>query len=373
MLKKIYPAEQIEKYLLIDVFAIMFLVYRVLFETDAIHPGAKLAFLALFLIAFYFALWHRDWRLLAASFAGCLLLTVLGVYAGNWVLLYGFIFADLLGRADRKPIMAAGMAGIAAMFALFSWIEMGSPLAFASTVGLPFMFAQLALTIAVYSREKAKKLKEKLAVANARLERYIQEEERKRIARDLHDMLGQTLTMIKLKSELTLRLVERNPDKAKHELHDILNNSRYALKQVRELVSDMTFISLKKEMEQSGEILRKAGIACVLKDGEAMPPLSNVAETMLALSVREAVTNILKHSGAAQCTIMPYMDEERYCIQVSDNGNGNLKHGEGNGLQSIKERMDMLQGEVGMTAAPGIGTTIALKVPLSSNGKGVAG
>lgn len=367
--KKKYPLDHIEKYLIIDVFSIIVLVFKVFLEKDTIHWGIKVGFLVLFLASYYVGLWYRDWRLLATSLVGFSLLLTFGIYAGNWVILYGFLFADLLGRAHRMTIMIAGMAGIITMFVLFSWIDTGSPFSFFSTLELLFMVAQLVVPVVVYTRGKANILKEKLAVANAQLERYIQEEERNRIARDLHDTLGQTLTMIKLKSELTMRLMEKNPEKAKHELHDILNTSRYALKQVRELVTDMKFISLKKEVELSKDILKNAGIELVVKDEGSMLPLSNVAETMLALSLREAITNIIKHSAADQCTITPYFETEYYCIQVSDNGLGNLRQGEGNGLQTMKERMTMLQGDMYMTARPDHGTVITLKVPLISNGR----
>ncbi|MBH5319512.1 sensor histidine kinase [Paenibacillus sp. GSMTC-2017] len=369
MLKKLYPADQIERYLLIDIFIIISFVYLLLFVEDAVHFGVRISFVLLFLVMFYLGLWYRDWRLLVSSLTSSLLLVGLAVFAGNWVLLYGFVFADMLGRANRRATIITGIIGICGMFLLYSWLDEGNPFAIFSTWGFPIMVAQLAMPIVVYARERATLLKEKLAIANAQLERYIQEEERSRIARDLHDTLGQTLTMIKLKSELTLRLVEKNPEKAKHELHDILNTSRQALKQVRELVSDMKFVSLKKEIELSHHILHKAGISLGVTDSGLMIPLSNVAETMAALSVREAVTNIIKHSEASRCSITHEIEFDYYCIRVSDNGNGNLGQGVGNGLQSIKERMTMLQGEVDLSGEPDKGTVITLKVPLQSKGR----
>ncbi|MNZ91494.1 Sensor histidine kinase DesK [compost metagenome] len=164
-------------------------------------------------------------------------------------------------------------------------------------------------------------------------------------------------------------MVDNHPEKAKHELHDRLNTSRYALKQVRELVTDMKFVSLKKEMELSKDILHKAGIELVIKDDGSMLPLSNVAETMAALSIREAITNVIKHSEANQCTITAYIESEYYYIQVSDNGNGSMRQGEGNGLQSMRERMAMLQGDMYITSSPDRGTDITFKVPLTSNGR----
>lgn len=369
MLKKIYPTDQIEKYLYIDMIAVLFLIYRVIISEASINLGVKLILVALFLCCYYIGLWHRDWRLLISNITGCILLVTLSVYVDSWLLLYGFVLADLLGRANRKAIIGVGMAGIIAMFVLFCWIHESSPSAIFKTTYFPILIAQLVTPIVIYTRTKANFLKEKLEIANARLERYIQEEERTRIARDLHDTLGQTLTMIKLKSELTLRLVEKNPDKAKHELNDILNTSRYALKQVRELVTDMKFISLEREVELSKDILQNAGIGLVVLNKEFNTLLTNVEETMLALSLREALTNIIKHSEAGQCTINQYIQDDHYLFQVSDDGNGNLMEGHGNGIQSIRERMSMLQGEVHIGAYPNIGTSISLMVPLTRNGR----
>lgn len=368
--KKWYPADQIEKYFLIDVFAITLLISQIFIVHGTVNLVLKLILTIPLLVSHYVGLWYRDWRLLAASLIGSLILVALGIYVTSGLLMYGFIFADLLGRANRKATMITGMAGIAAMFILFGWVGQGNPLAVFSTVYFPIMVAQLATPIVVYTRERANVLKEKLDIANAQLERYIQEEERNRIARDLHDTLGQTLTMIKLKSELTIRLVEKNPEKAKHELHDILNTSRYALKQVRELVTDMKFVSFQKELQLSRDILHKAGIEFIVKDDGAMIPLSNSAETVAALSVREAITNIIKHSEANHCTITLYRESEYFCIQVSDNGNGNLREGEGNGLQSMRERMAMMQGDIHITASPGNGTKITFKVPLTNRREG---
>lgn len=355
-----------EKYLLIDVVSLLFLTGRVLTE-NSMAPLEKLLFIALYLLFYYVCLWHRDWRLLAASFAGWLLLAFLAAKTETWILMYGFAFAHLLGRANHKVMIGAGMVGIVGMFALYAWIGEGGKTAEFRTLSLPMMIGQLVTPIIVSMRIKANVLKEKLDIANKQLERYIQEEERNRIARDLHDTLGQTLTMIKLKSELALRYIQKNPDKVENEIKDILNSSRYALKQVGELVTDMKRVSLEQEMEQSRDVLQKAGVEFQMAAEPTLSSLSPSAETMLALSLREAVTNIIKHSGASRCVIKQYVRDEYYYVEVSDNGNGNLKPGTGNGLQSMKERMAVLQGEVMTAAKPNEGTTILFKVPLKNN------
>ncbi|WP_059041955.1 sensor histidine kinase [Paenibacillus rubinfantis] len=367
MLRKLYPADQIEKFLLLDVIILVFLIYRV-WVLDVPYPIlVKIGFLLLFLAAYYICLWQRRWLLLLGSYVGFLLILALSVYEGMGALLYGFVFADLLGRADRKRVIGFGMVGIAAMFLMAGWIHEGEPAGVFRTVSFPVMIIQLAVPPILQAREGNKALKEKLNLANAQLERYIQEEERNRIARDLHDTLGQTLTMIKMKSELTIRLVDQRPDQAKEELRDIVNTSRHALKQVRELVTGMKFVPLEKEIEVAGELLQKVGIQLLVSNQTPLTPLSPVAETMLALSVREAVTNILKHSGASECTITRDERDQRLYLEVSDNGNGQLEPGKGNGVQSFQERMAMLQGEVEIKQRPGQGTSITFIVPLLEN------
>ncbi|KOP70995.1 histidine kinase [Bacillus sp. FJAT-21945] len=367
MLKKLYPFDQIQKYLLIDVITIVILIYKVCITNGAIGLPGQLFLVVLYLICFYICLWHKDWRLSAASFAGCLILMLLAVYVDKWILLFGFIFADLLGRAKRKVDLGIGIIGIAVMHILFGLLTEGSPFAIVKTLHFPFMIVQMLVPVVIFIREKANVLQEELDTANAQL---ILEKERQRIARDLHDTLGQTLTMIKLKSELTKRLIEKDENKAKQELDDILNTSRFALKQVRELVSDMKFVSLEEEIEQSQRVLQTAGIAMIHEKQEQMPLLSNVAETMLALSVRETITNIVKHSKANHCTLSHFEENGYCCIQVIDDGNGQLKEGKGNGILSIKERIDMLQGQVEIYGSSQKGSTITLRVPIHLNGRG---
>lgn len=368
MWRRIYPRDQIEKYLIIDMLVVIAFIYHVFIMNHSLPPAGKAAAFLLYLASFYVGLWYRDWRLLAASLVWCALFAVLGLYIDYLMLLYGFVFADLLGRTKRMWVMVGGMAGIVTMYVVHSWLDAGSPFALFANLSFAGMIMQLTTTIVVHTKEKTRQLKEKLDIANAQLEHYIQEEERNRIARDLHDTLGQTLTMIKLKSELTLRLVEKQPEKAKHELNDILDTSRYALKQVRELVTDMRFVSLAKEIERSRELLGEAEIDMTAAE-EGLRPLSDRAETMVALCLREAVTNIIKHSGATLCTLSHYVQGEHYYIQIIDNGKGLEGQGQGNGLQSMRERMAALQGEAYMTANPDRGAVVTLKIPLISNGR----
>src|SRR5690606_17246819 len=148
------------------------------------------------------------------------------------------------------------------------------------------------------------------------------------------------------------------------ELLDILSSSRIALKQVRELVSDMKFIPLDKEIEQVKTILAQAGIEATVEVMEEPPLLSSVEETMLSLSLREAVTNVIKHSKATRCQIRLTMENDVFTIRIADNGIGLGHVVIGNGMQSMKERMQALLGAAAMEDGEPGGTVVTLRLPL---------
>ncbi|SES16443.1 two-component system, NarL family, sensor histidine kinase DesK [Gracilibacillus ureilyticus] len=358
-MKKIYPRDQIKQYLLIDVISIVFLCYIILREQTVFGLFGNLLLLALFLLSFYIGLWYRDWRLLAASLSGLFVLTLFGVFVSSSILLFGFIFADLIGRARSKWHIGFGIAAIAIMFSIVAWKS--------SDISddyflLPVLILQLVFPILIHIKEKSNRLQGELDAANIQIEKYIQEEERQRIARDIHDTLGQTLTMIKLKSELTTRLIDKDVPRAREELNDILVTARSALKQVRELVSDMKFISLQSELDNAEKLMNSVGIECKLHT-EKLPLLSSVTETMIALSVRESVTNVIRHSRASCCTIAIEVTDRIIIIRINDNGIGLNDSESGNGIQSIKERMQLIKGTATISNSSSGGTEVKLNIP----------
>ncbi|GIN22435.1 MAG TPA: sensor histidine kinase [Bacillus bacterium] len=366
MIHKIYPREQISNYLLIDTFAAVLLTFMVLTSESTTPLMMKLLLLLLFFFSFYIALWFRDWRLLTAMTLGCFSLSLLCIFTEQSIFLFGFIFADLLGRANEKLHIGIGMLAIATMFVIVQWHETGSLISMKSSIFLPVVILQLLLPVIIYIREKAKTLEGELDTANQQIERYIQEEERHRIARDLHDTLGQTLTMIKLKSELAILLVDQDEQQAKAELNDILESSRVALKQVRELVTGMKFISLEEEIARSRDLLKEANIESNVEGKGQRLLMPSVDETMLALSLREAVTNIIRHSGARKCNIRLETDESYFKILIRDDGVGLMDQSSGNGIQSMKERLQTLKGTAEIANASDGGTVVTLALPINS-------
>ncbi|WP_253896110.1 sensor histidine kinase [Solibacillus sp. R5-41] len=363
---KIYPKDQAIQYLVIDVVSIVFLISIVLSSDSDLSILVKIILLILLLVAFYFALWYRDWRLHLATLAGLLLIAIISVYEGSVMLTFGFMFADLIGRARVKWHIASAMLVIALMFIIVLWIESGELFKIEEPMIIPIMMLQLAFPLLIYFVEKTKNLKVELATVNTQL---VQQDERQRIARDLHDTIGHTLTMIKIKTELTTKLMDKDLNRAKVELDDILTTTRTALKQVREIVSDMNFISLENELLHCENVLQTAHISFKLNSKCSNILLASVEETMLALCVREATTNLIKHSQAKNCSVeIDYIDHI-YCLKIVDDGVGLENQGLGNGISSMKDRMNALQGTASVNNTKTGGTIVTLKLPIQYSRK----
>lgn len=322
---------------------------------------AKIIILLLFLVAFYIALWFKDWRLLVASLIGFTLIIILGIYEGSSMLIFGFTFADLIGRAKTKWHIAVGMMAIALMFLIVILFESETSFQLETEVLIPIMIIQLLFPMLIYYVEKSKKLQSELTEVNTQL---VQQEERQRIARDLHDTLGHTLTMIKIKTELTSKLVDKDTVRVKDELSDILATTRTALKQVRELVSDMNFISLESELTHCKQHLQTASISIKMKNNCPKLLLASVEETMLSLCLREATTNIIKHSQAKKCRIKMNDIDGILTLNIEDDGVGLHNQGLGNGLTSMKERMTALHGSASIENLSTNGTIVTLTLPI---------
>ena len=185
--------------------------------------------------------------------------------------------------------------------------------------------------------------------------------ERERIARDLHDVLGHTLSVIVLKAELAGRLIERDPQRAAQEIADVERTARTALSEVRETIGGFRSQGLAAEMELARKTLHSAGVA--LSCESALPQLNATGETVLCLAVREAVTNIVRHAQATHCRICFASSEDGYhSLRIEDNGMQTALQ-EGNGLRGMRERVHSLGGRLSVSTHPGA-TGVALLIEL---------
>ncbi|MCF8888551.1 MULTISPECIES: sensor histidine kinase [Priestia] len=233
---------------------------------------------------------------------------------------------------------------------------------------LPFIFvisiSVIVLPFSIYNRKKRDRLEEQLEDANKRISELVKQEERQRIARDLHDTLGQKLSLIGLKSDLARKLITKDPEKAKSELKDVQQTARTALNEVRNMVSQMRGIRLSEELKRVQELLEAAEIKFVGEEGISLENVSLLIENILSMCLKEAVTNVVKHSQATVCTITLHQSAKEVGITVEDNGVGiNTKKTcwKGNGLLGMKERLEFVNGHLDISSQGG--TIIHITVP----------
>jgi len=199
--------------------------------------------------------------------------------------------------------------------------------------------------------------------------------ERERIARDLHDVLGHTLSVIVLKAELASRLIDRDDasdhQRAATEIADVERIARTALAEVREAIGGYRSRGLAAEIEAARLTLDAAGVTLKVDsyaDADGSPSgaahLTSAEETALALALREAVTNIVRHARATTCRLHFVTEEGRRRLLVEDNGEHSIAR-EGNGLRGMRERIESLGGRLSLERDHG--TRLLIELPARSN------
>src|SRR5215216_5956548 len=166
-----------------------------------------------------------------------------------------------------------------------------------------------------------------LKAAREELARLAVSEERLRFARDLHDLLGHSLSLITLKSELAGRLLPAAPEKAAAEVRDIEGVARRALREVREAVSGYRQPTLDRELYGAREMLEAAGISCRIENKVGV--LRSATDAVLAWAVREGATNVVRHSRAKHCEILVMQEGEEIHAEISDDGRSSSPGREG--------------------------------------------
>lgn len=222
----------------------------------------------------------------------------------------------------------------------------------------------ILLPFNLYNKKKQGKLEEQLEDANKRIAELVKQEERQRIARDLHDTLGQRLSLIGLKSDLARKLIYKDPEQAKSELKDVQQTARTALNEVRKMVSSMRGIRIKDEMNHVRQLLEAAQIEMIVEQKEPISNVSLFLENILSMCLKETVTNVVKHSNATTCNISIQQSMNEVKIEVRDNGGGINEEddiGKGSGLLGIRERLEFVNGSLEIKSKEG--TTIIMKVP----------
>jgi len=203
----------------------------------------------------------------------------------------------------------------------------------------------------------------KLRMAHEEIEHLAKVAERERIARDLHDVLGHTLSLIIVKSTLAGKLIERHPEKAKDEIADIERASRDAMAEIRSTLRGYSNYKISDEIQRAKLTLASAGI--LVESDTVDISMSPAQESVVALIMREAVTNVVRHSHARKCRMSLAAENGSCVLSVEDDGRGGIQV-EGNGLRGMRERIEALGGKVVRDTASG--TKLKFEFPLTGNG-----
>jgi len=198
----------------------------------------------------------------------------------------------------------------------------------------------------------------KLRMAHEEIEQLAKTAERERIARDMHDVLGHSLSLIVLKSELAGRLLATEPARAALEVAEIESTARDALAEVRKTLSGYRSEGFASELSRAAHVLETAGVR--LKRPSKPTSLTPRQEATLSLVLREAVTNIVRHAGASECLIELSTDKNTTQLVIADDGTGNIRE-EGNGLRGMRERVQELGGRLSLDSQHG--TRLQIELP----------
>ena len=249
----------------------------------------------------------------------------------------------------RPAILGASACALAGL-GVAQWKDFGYGATLA-VIAVPVMTAFLA-----YSASRRNEMVEMLRRTRAELATVAVAEERLRIARDLHDLLGHSLSLITLKAELAGRLIEPDAERAAREVAEIESVARRSLSEVRGALTGYRQPDLAAELAAARQLLAAAGIACQIT-APPSPGLAPRMDTLLAWTVREAVTNVVRHSGADRATITVRSGPSGASVEVTDNGGGgpdqprpDSRQAAGAGLAGLAERVGELGGE--MVAGP---------------------
>lgn len=294
-------------------------IFRVL--SPAFRRGGSVAFAILY-------------GLMVASFLAELPL----VHAGAFVMCL-YLTAIAVGRFGGRAIPAVIAMALAALFvpvAIPAWHD-----SFTTTFDTVSPIAIVVVAIVTFGVVRTRQANQALAEARGEIARLAAENERARIARDVHDLLGHSLTAITVKAGLARRLAPTDPAHAAQEVAEVEELARQALSEVRAAVSGYRDVTLAGELARGKELLRATGVVADLPTATDVAGLGR--QELFGWAVREGITNVARHARATRCTVTLSATE----VEICDDGIGGAASGAtGNGLAGLRERAAAAGGTV---------------------------
>jgi two-component system sensor histidine kinase DesK len=298
----------------------------------------------LFVVSYFRAYWERGERLLAIiCFHVALAVGLAPWNEGAWVF---FVYAaSFAGQLDTQRAAIRTIAFVVLVAAIDAIVMRSPPQHWMVGCVLAPLIGGVNLHFAQVHRADTR-----LRLAHQEIEHLAAVAERERIARDLHDVLGHTLSLVVLKAELASRLLERDPARAAREIRDVEQVARQALAEVRETVRGYR-ARLDDELRAAHTLLAAAGVEVAAEVALAAP--DRARDEVLALALRETATNVARHAAARRCRIRIDEADGSVRLTVEDDGRGGEVR-EGSGLRGMRERLEALGGTLAVDGSDGM-------------------
>jgi len=345
--------------------SLLWLVYLLFLPLDPLlaHSPAwiyaiSIASAVLFVPMYVYAVFYTEDVRVLLGFAAVAFVLGIGVMSINvgasayFVYGAGWIGCALAPRRAYVALLAyclaiALISGLLLHGSIYGWT---TAVVFASIVG-----------ITTTRQAEERTTNAKLRLAHDEVERLAKVAERERIARDLHDVLGHTLSLIVLKSELASKLTDRDAGAAAAEIRDVEKIAREALGELREAVTGYRSAGIAAEIDRAKAVLETAGVAVDAQADEFRLPPTH--EGVLALAIRESVTNVVRHADAHTVRLRLAERDGVARYEIADDGRGSNVLLEGNGLAGMRERIEALGGTMQREGRDG--TRLVLTLPLA--------
>ena len=295
--------------------------------------------------------------LLNVAIIGLATATVVRAPDEGWIALfyYGATAASLL-LPERRAIALIVASGVMCAVSLAGVVDPADAFIQGLSVSV--------IGITVFALAALRRTNAALVATRQELATAAVAEERHRIARDLHDVLGHSLSLIAIKSELAGRLLPGDPERARSEIADVEKVARESLASVRETVGGYRQPTLERELANARVVLDAAGIEPIID--HRVGHLPEPEDTVLAWVLREAVTNVVRHSAAHHGTIRTTRTGATAALEVVDDGSGaaTAAPADGSGLAGLRERLERIGGRLEAGHQPSGGFRLVATVPI---------
>lgn len=342
-------------------FDLVWLVYSVFFFVDPIQKNTSQGWVRFAILYALFLLCYLGIVRARAPRQAHICLAAMAVLGFAWFPSNGGASGAIIYVAAFTPFVIESLAVCIIVFAAINLGVIAEGILFHASPWGWGMVVLISLAVGAGNLFGAQRMRanKKLSLAKEEIEHLAKVAERERIARDLHDVLGHTLSVVVLKSELAGKLIQNDPARARTEIAEVEQIARTALAEVREAIRGYRSEGLVAEIDRARATLDAAGVT--LQCSSTPPKMLPAEETVISLVLREAVTNIVRHAHASLCRITFNDADAKRSLIIEDDGRGGIRH-EGSGLRGMRERIESLGGKVFVESTGS--TRLTIQIPI---------